>query len=145
LFFHKLSVQFDREFGGFSGAPKFLMPSVYRLLLHDYHILKNDQALEHVVLTLNRMASGGIYDQVGGGFARYSTDEYWKVPHFEKMLYDNAQLITLYSEAYMVSRQERLKAIALETLQFLEREMGTPETGFSASIDADSPEGEGSF
>jgi uncharacterized protein len=143
--FRKLTVQFDRELGGFSGAPKFPMPSVYRMLLHDHHILKNNQALEHVLLTLNQMASGGIYDQIGGGFARYSTDEMWKVPHFEKMLYDNAQLITLYCEAFIVSKRKRFKVIALETLQFLEREMGSPDNGFSASIDADSPEGEGLF
>jgi len=143
--YRNLSGSFDSELGGFSGAPKFPMPSVYRLLLHYYHVSKNKQALDHVILTLNRMAAGGIYDQAGGGFARYSTDKHWKVPHFEKMLYDNAQLITLYSEAYLVCKQERLKEIAVETMQFLEREMGSPETGFSASIDADSTEGEGAF
>jgi uncharacterized protein len=143
--FTNIVSSFDSEFGGFKGAPKFPMPSVYRFLLHYHHVSGEAKALDQVVLTLKNMAAGGIYDQVGGGFARYSTDRYWKVPHFEKMLYDNAQLIKLYCEAWMVSNQESLLETAIETIEFLERETGSPETGFSASIDADSPEGEGSF
>jgi uncharacterized protein len=136
---------FDAEHGGFKGAPKFPMPSVYRFLLHYYHVSKNITALEHVILTLEQMATGGIYDQVGGGFARYSTDKHWKVPHFEKMLYDNAQLITLYCEAFLVSKNEDFSKVAFETIQFLEREMGSASSGFASAIDADSPEGEGTF
>lgn len=143
--FANLASSFDTVLGGFKGAPKFPMPSVYRFLLHFYHIKGETKALDQVVLTLKHMASGGIYDQVGGGFARYSTDRYWKVPHFEKMLYDNAQLIKLYCEAWMVSKQYTLLKTAIETMDFLEREMGSSKTGFSASIDADSSEGEGSF
>ena len=143
--FANIASSFDGEFGGFKGAPKFPMPSVYRFLLHYHHVSGESKALDQVVLTLKNMAAGGIYDQVGGGFARYSTDRYWKVPHFEKMLYDNAQLIKLYCEAWMVSKQESLLETAIETIDFLERETGSPETGFAASIDADSPEGEGSF
>lgn len=143
--YSKLAASFDCDFGGLRGAPKFPMPSIYRFLLHYHHVYKNQQALDHVLLTLNQMASGGIYDQIGGGFARYSTDKHWKVPHFEKMLYDNAQLITLYCEVFLVSGNRRLLSTAVETMQFLEREMGSPGTGFAASIDADSPEGEGAF
>jgi len=143
--FANIVSSFDGEFGGFKGAPKFPMPSVYRFLLHYYHVSGEAKALDQVVLTLKNMAAGGICDQVGGGFARYSTDRYWKVPHFEKMLYDNAQLIKLYCETSMVSKQSALLETAIETIYFLEREMGSPGTGFSASIDADSPEGEGSF
>lgn len=143
--YKKLADSFDHDLGGFSGALKFPMPSIYRFLLHYHHASKNSGALRHVVLTLNQMAAGGIYDQVGGGFARYSTDKYWKVPHFEKMLYNNAQLIVLYCEGYLVSKDENLRKIAIETIAFFEREMGSPQTGFSSSVDADSPQGEGSF
>jgi uncharacterized protein len=143
--FDKLTTSFDTTYGGFQGAPKFPMPSVYRFLLHYYFTNKKNEALDHVKLTLKSMAAGGIYDQVGGGFARYSTDKFWKVPHFEKMLYDNAQLITLYCETYMLSGEEVILDTAIETIEFLEREMGSPATGFSAAIDADSPEGEGAF
>lgn len=143
--FTKLKSEFDNEYGGFSGAPKFPMPSVYRFLLHYHHLTGEQKALDHVLLTLKHMAAGGIYDQVGGGFARYSTDRYWKVPHFEKMLYDNAQLISLYSEAYMASGDNQLLETAIETLEFLEKEMGSAGKGFAAAIDADSSEGEGSY
>ncbi|MBE0663409.1 MAG: thioredoxin domain-containing protein [Bacteroidales bacterium] len=145
VLYKKLADSFDKELGGFSGAPKFPMPTIYRFLLHYNVVSRNNSSLKHVILTLKRMAAGGIYDQVGGGFARYSTDRYWKVPHFEKMLYDNAQLIVLYCEAYLLSKEEKLRDTAIETIAFLEREMGSPETGFSSSVDADSPEGEGSF
>lgn len=143
--FENVAAYFDTQLGGFIRTPKFPMPAVQRFLLQHYFVNQNKEALDQVVLTLNHMAAGGIYDQVGGGFARYSTDKYWKIPHFEKMLYDNAQLITVYAEAFMLTGQERFREIALETMQFLEREMGSPEHGFSAAIDADSAEGEGSF
>ncbi len=145
LIFGNLSAGFDTKLGGFAGAPKFPMPTVYRFLLHYYHVSRQKPALDHVILTLNHLAAGGIYDHAGGGFARYSTDKYWKVPHFEKMLYDNAQLISLYCEAFMTSKIERFREIAIETMHFLERDIGRPDNGFSSSVDADSDLGEGSF
>lgn len=143
--FSSLSAGFDNESGGMRGAPKFPMPSVYRFLLHFGTVYQEHRALDHVLLTLRQMAAGGIHDQAGGGFARYSTDKLWKVPHFEKMLYDNAQLITLYCEAYLVCGDQNLLEVAFETMSFLERDMGNPSTGFKAAVDADSPEGEGAF
>src|ERR1019366_5557669 len=94
--------------------------------------------LNQVELTLDKMAFGGIYDQVGGGFARYSTDSVWKVPHFEKMLYDNAQLVSLYSMAYQLTKDELYKNLVYETLGFISREMTCAEGGFYSALDADS-------
>jgi uncharacterized protein YyaL (SSP411 family) len=95
--FSKLAAKFDRSQGGMDKAPKFPMPSIYLFLLRYYQITRDEKALAQVKLTLDQMAFGGIYDQIGGGFARYSVDADWFAPHFEKMLYDNGQLITLYS------------------------------------------------
>jgi uncharacterized protein YyaL (SSP411 family) len=135
----------DFRNGGLNSAPKFPMPVVFEYLLHYYHFSGNLNALNAVTFTLDKMAIGGIYDQVGGGFARYSTDNYWKVPHFEKMLYDNAQLVSLYSNAYKLTHNEQYAQVIIETLTFIEQEMTSTEFGFYSAIDADSDGDEGKY
>ena len=137
--------RFDKTNGGSIGAPKFMMPNNYLLLLRYGHLTHNEDVLNHVHFTLQKMADGGIYDHLGGGFARYSTDAQWKVPHFEKMLYDNAQLISLYSEAFQQNKNPLYKQVVYETIAFVERELMSGDNGFYSALDADSEGEEGLY
>jgi uncharacterized protein YyaL (SSP411 family) len=124
---------------------KFPMPDILLFLMRYFARTKDKRALAQTVLTLNSMSAGGIYDQIGGGFARYATDIYWKVPHFEKMLYDNAQLLSVYSEAYLLTEKEEYKDIVYQTISFMERELLSPQGAFYAALDADSEGEEGKY
>ncbi|MEI9911267.1 MAG: hypothetical protein WDO71_17350 [Bacteroidota bacterium] len=151
----------DKEWGGFGKAPKFPQTFTIQFLLRYYHV-KNiempgsskapssggglgEAALQQALLSLDKMIEGGIYDQVGGGFARYSTDTEWLAPHFEKMLYDNALLISVLSEAWQLTKKERYKEVIEETMGFIRRELLHPQQGFYSALDADSEGEEESF
>jgi uncharacterized protein YyaL (SSP411 family) len=148
----KMEPSFDKTYGGYGNAPKFPMPNNYEFLLYYSYVLKHlnreeesQSILDHICLTLDKMAMGGIYDQLEGGFARYSTDTIWKAPHFEKMLYDNGQLMSLYANAYKVTGKKLYKEVVMGIYSFVTRQLHSPEGGFYCALDADSEGKEGEY
>ena len=132
------STTFDNKYGGPNRAPKFMMPNNLNYLLRNGIKNKDKQILDYVYLTLDNIAYGGVYDHIGGGFSRYSTDMKWHVPHFEKMLYDNAQLVSLYSQAYKATKNPLYEEVVKETLEYIKKEMTHQDGAFYSSLDADS-------
>ena len=143
--FDSVYKKIDTYNGGLKGAPKFPMPAVNEFLLQYHYLTGNKEALDAATNSLTRMALGGIYDHAGGGFARYSTDSLWRIPHFKKMLYDNGLLISLYAHAYQLTRNDFYKNILAESISFVERDLTSPDGGFYSSLNADTEDGEGVF
>ena len=134
---------FDLDFGGMAKAPKFMLPNNYQFLLRFAHQNNDANLLNFVNLTATKMAYGGLFDTIAGGFSRYSVDHKWHVPHFEKMLYDNAQLISLYADLYKVSKNEQYRDVVQKTIKFVEDEFSNHEGGYFSALDADSLNFEG--
>ena len=146
LIYDNLMKRADTQQGGFGGAPKFPQTFSIQFLLHYYYFTREEQALQQACLSLDKMIRGGIYDQLGGGFARYSTDDHWLAPHFEKMLYDNALLIIVLSEAYQLTRKDLYRETIQHTMEFIRRELSLPGTdAFYSALDADSEGEEGKY
>ena len=141
----ELKDRFDAVYGGFGGAPKFFHPTELEFCLRHYFATKDQEVLRITAYTLEKMAKGGIYDQLGGGFCRYSTDQHWSIPHFEKMLYDNGPLLRLYADAWLATGDSLCKQIVEETAEWVIREMQSPAGGYYSTIDADSEHEEGRF
>lgn len=137
--------QVDMKNGGSMNAPKFPMPANFQFLFEYYYQTKNKQVFDYTKLSIDKMCNGGIYDQLGGGFSRYSVDDKWLVPHFEKMLYDNSQLVSLYANAYRYTGNKRYATVVEQTLSWIKSDLTSHEGGFFSSIDADSDDEEGKF
>ncbi|QYA24338.1 thioredoxin domain-containing protein [Gramella sp. MT6] len=134
---------FDSKNGGYQRSPKFMMPNNFEFLMRYAHQNSDKELMEHCLLTLDKISWGGVYDPIEGGFSRYSVDERWHVPHFEKMLYDNAQLVRLYSKAYKITKDDWYKEVVEDTLNFIASEMTDPSNAFYSALDADSENDKG--